>query len=67
MKHEQRGKLAKQATRAPRANIAEEQLALKLARLMSMIQSATKANPNKQTKPPKKHPTDQLIREVKRK
>ena len=50
MKHELGGKLARQATRAPRANIAEEQLALKLARLMSMIQSATKANPNKQTK-----------------
>ena len=49
-----RGKLARQATRAPRANIAEEQLALKLARLMSRIQSATKANPNKQTKTQKK-------------
>ena len=50
----------------PEGDIAKE-LALKLARLMSMIQSATKANPNKQTKTPKKsHPTDQLIREVKR-
>ena len=41
MKHEQRGKLARQSTRAPRANVAKE-LALKLARLMSMIQPTTK-------------------------
>ena len=56
VKHELRGKLARQATRA------QEQLALKLARLMSMIQTQTsKQNPKKN------HPTDQLIREVKRK
>ena len=55
VKHELRGKLAKQATRAPRPNIAEEQLG-ELARLMSMIQLATEDEPKQTNKTPKKKP-----------
>ena len=60
VKHEPRGKLAGQATRAPRANIAEEQLALKSRTSDEHDPISNKGEPKQANNPPKKkkHPTD---------